>query len=215
MSDAVIDCGDSLVLIEDKGGYLSLNEKYSDDSNKLLRGIAEKFGLEKAIKQLSRSIGILFSEDREKRDTFAELDGRRRPVNIFTAGDLSRVRKVYPVLVVQDFSMTTGFINRRLRIQFAGKLEEYEISTDVHVRPLSVLTVEDLENVLEHLEEIRFTDFLDEYASEKHQPLSTFDSVLNKFLKSRGSDEKRRYRWSVTRGEEFFKSIMKKFIIEE
>lgn len=215
VSDAAIDCGDSLVLMEHKGGYLSLDEKYSDDADKLLRGVADKFGLDKAIKQLCRSIGILFKEDREKRDTFAELDGRRRPAHVFTADDLGRVRKVYPVLIVQDFSMATGFMNRRLRIQFAGKLEEYANSTAVHVRPLSVLTVENLENILEHLNEIRFTDFLDEYASEKHEPLSTFNNILNDFLKSRGSDEKRRYKWSVTRSGEFLNSIMKRFIVKE
>jgi hypothetical protein len=215
VSDAALDCGDSLVLMEHKGGYLSLDEKYSDDADKLLLGVAHKFGLDKSIKQLSRSLVILFNEERGKRDTFAELDARRRPVHTFTAGDVARVRKVYPVLVVQDFSMATGFMNRRLRIQFAGKLEECAISTEVHVRPLSVLTVENLENLLAYLNEIRFTDFLDEYSSEKHEPLSTFNSILDSFLISRGYDGKRRYEWSVIRGEEFLNSIMKRFIVEE
>jgi hypothetical protein len=215
VSDAVLDYGDCLVLMEHKGGYLSLAEKYSDDADKLLRGVAQKFGLDKAIKQLSRGIGMLFNEDSGKRDTFSELNEKRRPVHIFNAGDVERIRKVYPVLVVQDFSMTTGFMNRRLKIQFPGKLEEYGIDTKVHVRPLSLLTVENLENILEHLEEIKFTDFLDEYASEKHEPLSTFNSIFDDYLKSRDSDEKRRYKWSVTRGEEFLNSIMKRFIIKE
>ncbi len=215
VSDAAVDYGDSLVLMEHKGGYLSLDEKYRDDADRLLRGVADKFGLDKAIKQLSRSIGLLFDEERETRDTFSELDGSRQPVHIFNADDLGRVLKVYPVLIVQDFSMASGFMNRRLRIQFAGKLKEYSISTGVHVRPLSVLTVENLENMLEHLNEIRFTDFLDEYSSEKHEPLSTFNSILNGFLKSRGSDERRRYKWSVKRGEEFLSSIMKRFIVKD
>ena len=215
VSDAVLDYGDSLVIMEHKGGYLSLAEKYSDDANKLLTGVAEKFGLDKAIKQLCRGIGMLFNVDRGKSETFSELDEKRRPVNTFNSFDVERIRKVYPILVVQDFSMTTGFMNRRLKMQFAGKLEEYGISTNVHIRPLSLLTVENLENVLEHLEEIKLTDFLDEYASERHQPLSTFNSILDDYLKSRDADEKRQYRWSVTRSEEFLKSIMKRFIVKE
>jgi hypothetical protein len=215
VSDAALDYGDSLVLMEHKGGYLSLDEKYSDDAGKLLAGVDEKFGLNKAVKQLSRGIGMLFNEDGEKRDTFSELDERRRPVHTFNGDDVRRIRKVYPVLVVQDFSMASGFMNRRLRQQFAMKLREYGLSQNVRVRPLSLLTVENLENILEHLGEIRLTDFLDEYADERHQPLSTFNGIFNDFLKARGADHKRRYKWSVTRGREFLDSIMKKFIVSE
>src|SRR6266850_634591 len=71
VSDAVLDYGDSLVLMEHKGGYLSLDEKYSGDVGKLLKGVAEKFGLEKAIKQLSRGIGRLFDQDAQRQDTFS------------------------------------------------------------------------------------------------------------------------------------------------
>jgi hypothetical protein len=215
VSDAVLDYGDSIVLMEHKGGYLSLDEKYSDDAGKLLAGVAEKFGLNKAVRQLTRSIGMLFDEDVEKRDTFSELDGKRRPVHTFDSDDVQRIRKVYPVLIVQDFSMATGFMNRRLKLQLAQKLQEYRISPTVHVRSLSLLTIENLENILEHLGEIKLTDFMDEYADERHQPLSTFNGIFNDFLKARGADHTRRYKWSVTRGQEFLRSIMKKFIVSE
>jgi hypothetical protein len=213
--DAVLDYGDSLVLMEHKGGYLSLDEKYSDDANRLLTGVAAKFGLDKAIKQLSRSVGMLFNAESGERDTFSELGEKRRPIHSFNTTDVERIRKVYPVLVVQDFSMTTGFMNRRLRLQFAQKLQESRITPNVHILPLSLLTVENLENILEHLEEIRLTDFLDEYAGEQQQPLSTFNDILDKYLEARGSDKRRRYKWSVARGQEFLKSIMQKFIIDE
>ncbi len=47
VSDAIINYGDTLVLVEHKGGHLSIDEKYSDDTEKLLTGVAEKFGLNK------------------------------------------------------------------------------------------------------------------------------------------------------------------------
>lgn len=215
VSDTVLDYGDSLVLMEHKGGYLSLDEKYSDSVSKLLTGVAEKFGLDKAVKQISRSIGLLFNEDETKRDTFSELGEQRRPVNIFNNTDVERIRKVYPVLIVQDFSMATGFINRRLKLQFVEKLQEYKVDPKVHVRPLSLLTVENFENILEFLGEIKLTDFLDEYAREEHQPLDTFNSIFNKYVKARGLNEKRRYKWSVKRGQEFLNSLMKRFIVNE
>lgn len=215
VSDTVLDYGDSLVLMEHKGGYLSLDEKYSDSVSKLLTGVAEKFGLDKAVKQISRSIGLLFNEDETKRDTFSELGEQRRPVNIFNNTDVERIRKVYPVLIVQDFSMATGFINRRLKLQFVEKLQEYKVDPKIHVRPLSLLTVENFENILEFLGEIKLTDFLDEYAREEHQPLDTFNSIFNKYVKARGLNEKRRYKWSVKKGQEFLRSLMKKFIVNE
>jgi len=215
VADAAIDYGDSLVMLEHKGGYLSLGEKYSDDAGKLLAGVAEKFGLSKAVRQLSRSIGMLFNEDVEKRDTFSELGEKRHPVHTFNGDDVRRIRKIYPVLVVQDFSMSSGFMNRRLKLQFSEKLREYRLRPDIHVRPLSLLTVENLENILEYLREIRLTDFLDEYANERHQPLSTFNGIFNDFLKARGVDHTRRYKWSVTRGQSFLESIMTKFVVSE
>jgi hypothetical protein len=215
VTDSVLDYGDSLVLMEHKGGYLSLGEKYSDDAGRLLTGVAEKFGLEKAIKQLSRGIGMLFNEDGGACDTFSELDEKRHPVRSFNTADIERIRKIYPVLVVQDFSMASGFMNRHLKLQFEQKLRDYRLDPKVHVRPLSLLTVENLENILEHLEEIKLTDFLDEYAHTQHQPLSTFNGIFDKYVKARGSDEKRRYKWSATKGEEFLTSIMQRFIVNE
>lgn len=211
VSDAVLDYGNALILLEHKGGYLNLDEKYSGDVSKLLQGIADKFGLQKATKQLSRSVGKLFSEDPSRRDTFSELDNLGHPTTVaFSVKDVARIREVYPVAIVQDFSMTIGFINRRLRLQFEQQCAKTNIDSNVHIRPLSLLTVENLEDVLEHLGEVPLTDVLDEYAKEEHSPLTTFDAIFKQLLKSRGI-EQRRYRWSLRRGEEFLDSIMKQF----
>jgi hypothetical protein len=137
VSDAVLDCGDAIVLLEHKGGYLSLDEKYSGDVGKLLKGVSEKFGLEKAIKQLTRSIGRLFDRDAERRDTFSGT-AREGPVDSFKVEDCRRIRQVYPVVVVQDFSMTIGFMNRRLRLQFEAIVKESSIDPSVQVLPLTL-----------------------------------------------------------------------------
>lgn len=190
--------GDSLVLMEHKGGYFSLDEKYSGDVSKLLSGLAKKFGLGKAVKQLSRSIIRLFDEDHNKRDIFSVFDDTRQSVWTFGHDDVARIRKVYPVLIVQEFSMTIGFMNRRLKLQFAEKMREYGVDPQVEVRPLSLLSIEDLEDILEHRKEVSLTEILDEHAREEHEPLSTFNGIFGRYLRERGIKQ-RRYAWSVNR----------------
>jgi hypothetical protein len=188
---------------------LSLEEKYGDDADKLLTGVAAKFG--KAIKQLSRGIVILFNEDESQGDdNFSELDEARRPVSVFGSTDVARIRRVYPVVVVQDFSMTTGFMNRRLRMQFSEEMQTYKIRSNVHIRPLSLLSIENIEDVFAQLEEVKLTEVLDEYARDAHEPLSNFNAIFTNYLKARGV-ERRRYGWSRKRGEEFLDSIMRQF----
>lgn len=210
--DAVIDYGDSLVLIEHKGGYLSAKEKYSDDVDILIRAVGEKFGLKKGVHQLTRSIGLLFNSSQSDRDTFSEVGANDKRANRFSLEELRRVRKVYPVMVVQDFALANGFMNRRLRSQLADKLRDYAVDDGIHIRPLSLLTVENLENVLAHTDTVTLTSVLDEYASEKHEPRSTFNDIFNDFLASRQLDVKRRYGWSVRRCEQIVSSIHQHFI---
>ncbi len=211
VSDAVLDHGDSLVLMEHKGGYLSLDEKYGDNAAELLKGIAVKFG--KAIKQLSRGIGMLLNEDDRQRDDFSEYDEKRRAVSVFGSADVARIRKVYPVVVVQDFSMTMGFMNRRMKLQFSEEMRKYKVRANVHIRPLCLLSIENVEDVFAQLEEVKLIDVLDEYAREVHDPLSNFNAIFTNYLKTRGI-ERRRYSWSRKRGEEFLDSIMKQFTID-
>lgn len=208
ISDAIVDYGDTLVLIEHKGGYLSLDEKYSGDVSKLLKGVADKFG--KAIKQLSRSIENLFHENGSTRDSFGQVDEEGRWQETLSVDELRRVRRVYPVLVIQDFSMTIGFMNRRLRMQFEEAIQRLRIDPAIRVCPLSVLTVENLEDVLAHLGDLTLTDVLDEYARHENTPLSTFNSIFRDLLKKNGI-EQQRYGWSLKKGEDFLNSIMNHF----
>jgi len=210
VADGVLASGDSLVLMEHKGGYLSLDEKYSGDAGKLLTGLANKFGLGKAVKQLSRGVSRLFDEDAKKRDVFSVFDEARRPLRTFGSDEVAQIRKVYPVLVVQDFSMTIGFMNRRLKLQFAEKMRESSIDSRVEVRPLSLLSVEDLEDILEHREEVSLTEILDEYGREEHEPLSTFNGIFGRYLREKGIN-RRRYKWSVRRVVKIIEAVKGQF----
>jgi hypothetical protein len=207
MCDAVIDYGDALVLIEHKGGYLSLDEKYSGDISKLLKGVADKFG--KGIKQLSRSIENLFHERHADRDSFGQVDEGSWKSSL-SVDDFKRFRRVYPVLVIQDFSMTIGFMNRRLNRQFQEAIETLRVDPSIRVSPLSLLTIENLEDLLAHIGDLTLTEVLDEYARHDNVPLSTFDEIFRSLLKRKGI-EQQRYGWSLKKGEAFLNSIMGHF----
>ena len=103
--DGALDYGDALVVLEYKGGYLSLDAKQGGSAEKLLAGIARKIGEGKGIRQLARGIERLFHPEADARDTFSGLDeARGRRVSQFRSEDVSRVRKVYPELEVPALS---------------------------------------------------------------------------------------------------------------
>jgi len=80
----------------------------------------------------------------------------------------------------------------------------------VQVRPLSVLTIENLEDVLAHLSDLSLPDVLDEYATAENIPLSTFDAIFRAYLRRHGIDQQR-HGWSVKKGEAFLNSILLHF----
>ncbi|MGI8839025.1 MAG: hypothetical protein ACR2H4_20665 [Pyrinomonadaceae bacterium] len=208
ISDAVLDYGDALILIEHKGGYLSLEEKYSTDVSKLLNGVKEKFG--RGIKQLSRSIARIVPRNNSLREPIGRLDAGGNWQPVLTVSELRRFRRVYPILVIQDFSMTIGFMNRRLRLQFEDALHTLGIDPNVQVRPLSLLTIENLEDILAHIGDLTIPEALDEYSRYDNAPLSTFNEIFRAGLKRRGIQQQR-HGWSVKRGEAFINSIMLHF----
>lgn len=209
ISDAVLDYGDALVLVEHKGGYLSLDEKYSSDVAKLRNGIESKFG--KGIKQLARGVGKLFSESAAAREAIGKVNAEGHWNEHLSTEELRRVRRVYPVLVVQDFAMTIGFMNRRLKLQLDEMIGLVGIDPTVQVRPLTLLTIENLEDVLAHLGDLTLAQVLDEYARHENAPLSTFNEVFRAFLKRTGIDQQRNI-WSAQKGEAFLNSISELFV---
>jgi hypothetical protein len=180
--DGVLALGDSLVVMEDKGKYLEFSAKYSGQRDALLADLHERFGV--GVQQLADSLEVVFNNDPDQpRHTFSERDKENQPQLTFSLDDAERVRIVYPVLVVQDFSLQTGFANRELRNLFEREIKTRRVDPEL-VRPLSLLTVEDLETLIPYLDEVSVTDILDEYI-KPHEPLYTFEHVLNAYIRRR------------------------------
>lgn len=207
--DGVIDYGDALVVIEEKGKYLEFSAKYSGRREVLLEDLHERFG--KGVRQLAGNLENVFNNDpAQRRHTFSERGANKEPILQYTLEAASHVKRVYPVLIVQDFSLQIGFANRELRNLFDDEVKKRRIDPTL-ICPLSLLTVEDLENILPYLGEIPLTDILDEYI-KPHQPLYRFEHILNQFLE-RKRIERKPNEWIEQRFEELRLSLKDLFAV--
>jgi hypothetical protein len=74
--DGVIDCGDSLIMMEYKGGFLSATAKYSGQRDVLITELDKKFGRVRGagVEQFARKIEVVFNSNHATRKTFAQLN---------------------------------------------------------------------------------------------------------------------------------------------
>lgn len=129
-ADAVIRSGDDLIVFEIKAGLLSQDVKGSRNRNTIAGEIRKKYitdqkGQAKGINQLSR----VAKEVRNARTEFAT------------------VHHVYPVLVVEDPVMQTLAMNSYLDEIFRDEFDPGELA-----KPLTVLLIDELEEILPHIE---------------------------------------------------------------
>ena len=207
--DGVLDCDDALIVMEHKGKYLEFSAKYSGNREILLNEIHERFG--KSVRQLASNLEVIFTNDTgRKRHTFSERSSDGEVIRQYDIESTENVRRIYPVLIVQDFSLRIGFANRELRNSFAKEISTRSIAPDL-VKPLSLLTVEDLENLLPYLDEVSFTDILDEYI-KPHEPLYSFHNIFTEYLRKK-KIEFRPNKWMDERFEEMRLSVKDQFSV--
>lgn len=136
--DGLLDYGDTIVLMEYKSSPLAVVPRHSVSPHALAREILAKFAAKK---------GSGTGERRGARG-IPQLAGR---VRAFLAGRpiggvaSARVLSIYPVLVCSDTALGAPMVNCLLRRAFDRELAGIDRT---RVRPLSVLTVEDVEMML-------------------------------------------------------------------
>ncbi|HKV39779.1 MAG TPA: hypothetical protein VJX67_11250 [Blastocatellia bacterium] len=204
--DGALSLGSDLVVVEAKGKYLTVDAKYDGDRGKLREQLEDKFG--KGVRQLTRNLELVFNLEKPKRKTFSELGPDRRPINTFGETQIQKVRRVYPIIVVQDFSLELGFANWNLREQFRSEIASKSIASDL-VRPLAVITVEDLEYLLTHANQVPIQNVLDYYARNL-EPIYSFKQIFARYMKVRGV-RRRDNPWVESRVAEIFDSMRAMF----
>ncbi len=203
--DGVINSGNKLIVMEYKGGFLNSTAKYSGKISSLLEDLDKKYGSKKkaGIEQLSRKIGMVFSPNIELRETFKG----------FSSSDINNVKVIYPVLIVQEHSLQMGLAIKKLREIFNEEIKKQNILSSLFVRPLSVLSIEDLELLVPYIEKFSFTDILEEYTTVEHNELASFQEILKIFC-SKNNYSNQPNEWIYDQNEKLLNSI-RNLMIEE
>jgi hypothetical protein len=164
--DALLICGDSAVLVESKGATFTAEAKYGTNPAKLRAEIDEKFvetdGHRKGVGQLANRIEQVFSRTRPRR-----IEGV----------DVSRVVKVYPVLISRDDIGAALVINAYLASRFRDMFHRKSVS--VTVTPPFSLSAQDIEMICGYFRDASFSDLLEARYRSETSLLSSFWLVDN------------------------------------
>jgi hypothetical protein len=163
LCDGVVVEGDSLVIMEYKASMFTADAKYSGDYIKLREEIAKKLVRDsaerskKGVEQLAAAIKSLFSD----------------PSRTVVSGlDVSRIKRVYPLLLTLDDLGSSLLISRLLNFYFKDVFNPSEFQ-GIEVKPLLCTDIETFEGVVPHLAEKPLSWFLQHWLDEDPLLLAT------------------------------------------
>ena len=163
--DIAVCSDDNLILLECKAPLLSAKVKFGGEFDKLRQELRTKLVETKTdrgktkikgIGQLWDAIQTLGHTDRKK---------RRRIEGV----DISKVGKIYPVLVLSDSVFGTPCMNWFLNSEFQRFVKNNALKKHLTIMPLTVLTVEHLEELEPWLNESPFYMHLDRWLEQFNQ----------------------------------------------
>jgi hypothetical protein len=172
--DAIAICGDEAALLEFKGNTFSAKAKYSGDPKLLKSEIDRKLvGTDddrKGVLQLAAAVRNLLGK------------GHQRSVKGI---DLSRVRKVFPVLITRDDIGATLLLNKYLAGEFRNNINKKALRSGI-VTPLFCLSADEIEQVSAYLASAKLTAILESrYAGDRSMQLP-FNAAHKKLLEQLG-----------------------------
>jgi hypothetical protein len=160
-----------MVLFEYKASYLRTDAKLSGSGERLLREVRRKVATAggtgeraKGIHQLAMSCDLL-----------------QRTGAIPGLGAFPGVRRIYPVLVTLESAFAANGMNRHLDQMFQQAFRE--LNNQDGLAPLTVMTAEDLENVLPYTRNRSFVALLQTYHEDDPQLLTSFRFVSQRRIR--------------------------------
>jgi hypothetical protein len=135
--DGVFSKESLIVTMEYKGGFLSREAKYSGSPDALFPELERK--VVAGCQQLASKIGMLFNKNRPKRKKLRDVP-------------IQHVRRVLPLLIVQDHALRGFMVNWWLNRRFRDLIKLQPIAADVEVLPLNVVNIQELETLVESYE---------------------------------------------------------------
>jgi hypothetical protein len=172
--DGILKYGSVAVVMEFKGSMLTAEAKYSGKPDLLIQSIETKFvGTEaspKGVRQLARTI-IRWANKSDPQP----IPGIDFP------------RKIFPVLIGRESALGSPLMNyyldERLTSLFNRKLIRATVT------PLFVLTIDELEQIVAHLDVVRFCDLLESKYSAEDSTKWPFSGVTNTILNQQAPKE--------------------------
>lgn len=142
--DAAVVLDDCLIAIEIKSSVVPIHQKYAGDPGPFFEGLSAKFGggQSAAVEQLLRNLG----------GVFALAEPRVAP-SIPTAA----IKEVFPIAVVHEPILRFGPAAQAVVTDFASGLSDLTLRKDLHVHPVQLVEIEDLERLESHLRDKDFT----------------------------------------------------------
>lgn len=155
-TDIAIVGNDTLVLLECKASVLIAEAKFSGDFGKLRQELKRKVVEEKGTAQLWKAIQHLGHKDKKVR---REVEGV----------DISKVKKIYPVLVLADHTFSVPGMNGFLDSEFQRVVNGNVLKKGLEIRPLTVLSIANLEQLEPWLTDTPFSVHLDNWLTRFKQ----------------------------------------------
>ncbi len=184
-------CGDdTLILLECKAPFLSAETKFSREFSEFYKGI--KPNVIKGTKQLSTAIQFLGHKDDEKRYKVEGID-------------ISKVKKIYPVLLLPDRLFSLIFMNRFLNAEFQRFIKRNDLQKEIRIMPLTVLTIGDLEDLEPYLCDTPFHAHLNTWITQVFEHNESFP--FNQYLRTLMADDMRQNTYMNRQHERIFADL--------
>ena len=159
-------CGrETLILLECKAHYVSAKVKFKHDIAALDNVIKSKIIAPRGKNQLWEAIRNLGHVNETQRREVKGLN-------------MSGVKRVFPVLVLSDRTFSLPFMNRFLDSEFQGFVEYSDLRKDLEIMPLTVLTIDNVEDLEPYLRDtplhIHLAKWLEVFNRNKSYPFSQY-----------------------------------------
>jgi hypothetical protein len=188
--DAVILHDGRFVALEYKGGFLSLEAKYSLNKRFLLRDLNKKIA--KGCRQLARNIGELY----------AIVPGRK-----LKEIPTEHVTRVIPMIVVQDQALRSLGINWWINRQFQRAMRRAVLRPEVTVEPVTLIHISEFETMIDSAEGPDF-DLVAALQLRNFRDPESMSELTDLLLQSRGYGSQYSSRRKEL-DEEFKRSVLK------
>ena len=163
--DIAVCSDENLILLECKAPLLSAKVKFSGEFDKLRRELRTKLVETKTERGKTKLKGIGQLWDAIQTLGHTNRKKRRRVEGV----DISKVKKIYPVLVLSDSVFGTPCMNCFLNSEFQRFVKHGNLKKHLTIMPLTVLTVEHLEELEPWLNESPFYMHLDRWLEQFNQ----------------------------------------------